>query len=420
MTNIEPRNSRGPLGYGPTSFTELFLSIFALGAIVATLWLLVHVFFHVPLLLAAVGTLLRGVLAGSGSSELLASLGLGVVAGIVVGAVRLRHTSLVLDEFVGAVLSPETFTAATVRWSAVAFSIAIGLGSGLVVARLGIVGVEAEVESVVGPLLSGGCFWGCPPGSGGSGDLTVTLFAIALIVVALTVLWSIGAAVLFAAMGKGLANGGAQGAGKAIGLALVVFLTRLRTTGLTNLASRSKPGKLTAEAAYASFIASTPVGPDAVERRRIVAPYVAWLRERGILEGAGTRGDVRAYCAQSARTQQLEKQKAMTAGLARNRGEPGWNEERHLRVPRGIARSAAQLEIEVLQALIDEVPSMIREGDPVNRMTATDGAPVFDGSNSTLFHAEWFRRSLVTGIREGAIVGTVSAVLTLGLLLVAR
>lgn len=222
-------------------------------------------------------------------------------------------------------------------------------------------------------------------------------------------------------MGKGLASGGAQGAGKAIGLALVLFLTRLRTTGLTNIALRSKPGKLTAEAACASFIASTPVGPDAVERRRIVAPYVAWLRERGISQGVGTLGDVHAYSAQSARTQQLEEQKAMTAGLARNRSEPGWNEQKHLRVPRGIARAAADLEIEVLQALIDEVPSMVRERDPVSRMTTTDGAPVFDGSNATLFHAEWFRRSLVvTGIREGAIVGMVSTVLTLGLLLVAR
>jgi hypothetical protein len=419
MTNIEPRHSQGPVGYGPTSFTELFLSMFALGAIVAALWLLVHLFFHVPLLLASVGTLLRGVVAGPGSSELLASLGLGVVAGIVVGAVRLRHTSLVLDELVGAVLSPETFTAATVRWSAAAFSVAIGVGSGLVVARLGIVGVEAEVASVVGPLLSGGCFWGCPPGSG-SGDLTVTLFAIALIVVALTVLWSIGAAGLFAAVGKGLASGGAQGAGKAIGLALVLFLTRLRTTGLTDIASRSKPGKLTAEAACASFIESTSVGPNAVERRRIVEPYLAWLRERGISQGAGTLGDVHAYSAQSARTKELEKQKAMTAGLARNRNEPGWNEQKHLRVPRGIARSAAELEIEVLRALIDKVPSMVRERDPVNRMTTTDGAPVFDGSNATLFHSDWFRRSLLAGIREGAIVGMVSAVLTVGLLLVAR
>jgi hypothetical protein len=245
MVTIKPQQSPSPFAYGPQTFTDLLLGFMALGAIGAA----IYVVFHLPYLFSAGGALLAGVVTGPFASvgEMLASVALGALAGVAVGAIRLKLRSRVVDELVGAVLAPETLTAAKVGWAAAALAVAISVGSGLAVGRLGVVGVEVGASTVVGPLLTAACLWGCPPGAG-DGDLFVTFVAIVLIVIVLTLVLSIGVTAIFAAAGKGLVAGAAQGTGHALGLAIVLMLTRLRTTGLTDAGHRGTPGKLTFDA----------------------------------------------------------------------------------------------------------------------------------------------------------------------------
>lgn len=403
----------GPIIYGPQSFLELIGGFAVLGAAAAGIYLL----FYLPSLLAGLWALLAGTVVGPLPllGDMLSSLVLGVIAGAVVGAIRIRlnRRSAVIDELVGAVLSQDAITAAKVRWSAAALAIAIGAGSGLAIGRLGIFNAGDTSATVVGPLLAGACFWGCPPGAGGGGDPFVALVAIALIVVLLTVLLSLGVTAVFVAGAKGLATGAAQGVGHAVGIATAIAVSRLRTTALTQ-SQYGRPGKLTFEGACAQFVDQGPA-----ERREIVEPFLNWLRSRGL--AVATMGaHIDAYCAQSARALEFEAQNVKTSHLTMNPNDPEWNEQKHLRVPRGIARRAAAQEKAVLYALADEVPRLVARQDPTLRMTATDGAPVFDGLTATLFHPRFLQGSLLTGMRDGAIVGAVGAVLSLGVLLVSR
>lgn len=99
-----------------------------------------------------------------------------------------------------------------------------------------------------------------------------------------------------------------------------------------------------------------------------------------------TRSD---YCRQSAVVKELEEQIAKTAGLAKEPGEPGWDQPKHLRVPRGIRRTLAELEKEVLRGLADEVPGACAAARS-DSADDHDGAALFDGTDATLFHrAGW-------------------------------
>jgi hypothetical protein len=414
MANIKgQQHGQGPFAPGPKSFLELIGGFAVLAAYGAG----IYVLFHLPSLLAVVGTILAGSIAGPLPlfGEIAESVALGMIAGLIVGIIRLQldRKSDVLDELVGAILSPEAITAAQVRWSAAALAVGIGAGTGLAIGRLGILGSHGTAPSVVGPLLAGACFWGCPSGTGGGGDVLVVLFAITLVVMLLAVIMSFGVTLVLAATAKGLATGAAQGGGRAIGIAAAVALSRLRWTALTNAGRYGRPGKLTFETASAKFVEGRP------ERREIVPPFLDWLRSRHI-PPASMGSQVDAYCAQSARTRELEAQNAKTAHLARRPAEPGWNEQKHLRVPRGIARRAAEFEKTVLRELAVEVPRLIERQDPTLRIASTDGAPAFDGSTATLFHQGYLGKSLLTGIREGAIVGAVGAVLSLSVLVASR
>jgi hypothetical protein len=111
-----------------------------------------------------------------------------------------------------------------------------------------------------------------------------------------------------------------------------------------------------------------------------------------------TRSD---YCRQSACAKELEEQIAKTAGLAKEPGEPGWDQPKHLRVPRGIRRTLAELEKEVLRGLADEVPGACAAARS-DSADDHDSAALFDGQtrrSSTALAG----RNLLAGMREGAI-----------------
>jgi hypothetical protein len=112
-----------------------------------------------------------------------------------------------------------------------------------------------------------------------------------------------------------------------------------------------------------------------------------------------TRSD---YCRQSACAKELEEQIAKTAGLAKEPGEPGWDQPKHLRVPRGIRRTVAELERSYAGSPT-RYRGLCSGAFRTRRMTTTDGAPAFDGTDATLFHPRWLWRNLLAGLREGAI-----------------
>jgi hypothetical protein len=382
----------------------------------------IFLLFHLPLLGSSVASLLLASIRAPWVSpgEMTASFLLGAAGAIVIWIIKRRVRSRVVEELVGATISTDTVTALKIGRMEAVLSILIGVFSSIVVDRLDVLGVHSGATSELGMLLSAG---GGGGGAGaGGGDLFVILVAVVIVVILLTMLGAVGISAVLSAAAKGMLGGAAEGAGRATGIAIMLTLTRLGTTLVTDQGRRGKAGRLTLAAACEEFIASSSAGADAQERRAVVEPYLDWLRRLDIEPDAPALArHVEVYCRQSKRRREFEDHLAKTANLAREPGQPGWEREKPMRVARGVARDAAEREVRILGELAAAVPSRMREQDPTLRMSTTDGAPVFDGTLATLLHARWFSAGLRTCVREGVLVGALVGIIsvafrTLGIL----
>ena len=82
----------------------------------------------------------------------------------------------------------------------------------------------------------------CPTGGSGGGLAAALLIGLCLFLLVLAL--SVGVGAVLAALGKGLVGGAAQGGAQALGVAIVLALTRVWTTRLADAASRAPPEPL--------------------------------------------------------------------------------------------------------------------------------------------------------------------------------
>jgi hypothetical protein len=370
-----------------------------------------------------------------GLGALLTTLWLGLCAGVLTAIVRLKGRKRIIEELITAVLSPETITALQVRWSATALFLAIGLGSGFLAASLGLTGDHGAVASslsFVGPWVSGACVLKCPTGGGGGGLAAALLIGLCLFLLVLAL--SVGVSAVLAALGKGLVGGAAQGGAQALGVAIVLALTRLWTTRLADAASRAPPEPLSlpdaigeyarsqggdAWTAYALWqrkerVEATPEAFSAY-KGEVVKEYLHWLAREGIeVTTASLAQGQDAYLAQSRRWREhLKVEREAQAWPVYARGTPEEIRQRPLRKTRWHAADDARFERRVLGDLATTLEQAAKDREPRNRIRASDDAPVFDGSQEALFHPRWFRSAIYTGMREGALVGVVSTILAI-------
>ncbi len=371
-----------------------------------------------------------------GLTAIIPSFFLGILAGILTAVVRLRAKSRIIDELIAAIIEPGTVSALQVRWSSAAEAVLIGLLSSVIAVYLGFTDVQAvDTTSFIGPLLSSVCWQTCGVGGGGAGAASIIAIAIILIIVVLLV--SIGVATILAFLAKSVVTSGVHGGARSLGLAITLALTRLWTTRLTKLASRSPAGRLSLQSAVNSFIeeergnawrwyqdwmrrerGTATLAGFLTLKRDVVTAYLDWLKQKHkdiTLEMFGNH----PICYQKFSLRWIEHQRIERTAVhwpKYKRGTPEEIAQRPLRKARWHAQDDAKFEARLLEDLSKHVRQIAHDRDPVNRMVPTDDAPAFDGSVATLFHDHWLTSALQTGVRDGLVIGCVSGVLELILL----
>jgi hypothetical protein len=317
--------------------------------------------------LEATGTLVVGLVTGPWPSvaDILLAAGSGLAAGLLLGWLRrLGIDHRVVTELVATTLSPETLDAAKLGRTVLFFHMAMGTVIGLGIGMLGVAApLLGDTETITALQMAA---IGSGPGGGGPPFAVVVALMVVIAVLALI------AAVLLtsaaAAIAKGVVTGAIAGASKEWGMAAALALTRLWTTRLTADAAAAPPRSTPFRAAVEQMTDSD-----------LTRNYLHWLDRQGIAVTV---------------TAIVEHRTSYEADLNRQRSPlryKGWLRD--------------------LSSWVWAVESMAKRREPQNRMHDTEEAPVFDGSQETLFHRRWFRSTLLTGAVEGALAGGVYAAL---------
>jgi hypothetical protein len=171
----------------------------------------------------------------------------GVLAGFLIGLIRLWRRSEVLEQLVDSAASADTVTAARIGFWGLTVHALVGALSGAIVGLLGLISPLQAFDGSTSfladhaflpaiSLLTGAGFFnagGAPPGAG---DIHFNLFILVLLIVLATMVVSALATTGLAWWANVLASGAARGAGSAVGSSLLVALTGL----LTNATRRRK------------------------------------------------------------------------------------------------------------------------------------------------------------------------------------
>jgi hypothetical protein len=366
---------------------------------------------------------------------IISALYLGVAAGVLTAIIRLKWQKRVIEELVSAVLEPETVSVAQVSWTAAALLVAVGLAGSYIVAQVGVPGPHDTVlASVAEPLVSAACVHTCLSAGGGGAGGFVAVLMIGLIVFLLVMLCAVGIATTVAVAANGLVIGGVHGAARELAIAVVLVLTRLWTTRLTDTTWRSPPGRLSVETAIDKYLAaghgeaglrySDWMRREGIARRsasfqsyksEVTNTYLDWLRARGMKLTADSLEKFRhEYLSQSTRRLAHDEYERLAHSWpSYKRGSPQEIEQRPLRKARWHARDDAACEEAVLAEMGAEVGRILQERDPTQRMAATNDAPAFNGSQETFFYQHWLRDAVLTGVRTGACAGLAAALLAI-------
>ena len=351
-------------------------------------------------------------------ADLFPNMLLGICAGLIIGLIRyIKISNKIIEEVISTAVSWEAITSFKLGASLALHHILIGMVSGLLVGLIGIpfLADSAFPETGAGHILQSLCFWGCPGGGppGGEDGIFSALLAILIVILFCTLFLSLGVSAVLAKVASAMITEASSGGGQAIGVAIVLAMTRLWTI---RLKSDSPPKVLT----FNEILGVSILNSDLVRR------YVGWLQRKGVqltLDSISHNADAFAALIDKeyedktiheAKTD--ERQEGPSSSWQQRRSDRRWR--KRMRKEEDHKQSLEFLKNfpDILRSHMnsqESLKSRIEEGDPSLRMENVPGEPLFDGTAKTLLYPGWFTRAMFGGLKAGALVGIVETLIGL-------